>query len=177
MGFLTLFMHGVPPRNKSKNKWKSTIEVLPRKFHWKKIQPRILRKRTLKKTRVAITQAICTKNQPDPTLTRPLCFIFMITQNLIPYFGNLKHDSADLDIFAEVCGDEPRQWIVRCRACMQISAAHLIWLNDLEHDFGIHLFFFLNHLITVILFFYLSVCLLFNGISTFLGYLIPNSSF
>ena len=27
-----------------------TTEVLPRKFNWKKIQPRILRKRTLKKT-------------------------------------------------------------------------------------------------------------------------------
>ena len=50
-GMKTLLHEWSFPRNKSKNKGKSTTKVLPRKFNWKKIWPRILWKSTLKKTR------------------------------------------------------------------------------------------------------------------------------
>ena len=41
-GFVTRFQ-------RNRNKWKSTTEVLPRRFNWKKIQPRILQKITFRR--------------------------------------------------------------------------------------------------------------------------------
>ena len=48
MGSVTRFMNGASQEIKVKNKRKSTTEILPWKFNWKKIQPRILWKRTFK---------------------------------------------------------------------------------------------------------------------------------
>ena len=61
IGFVTRFLNEVSPE--IKNKWKSTTEVLPRKFKWKKTQPRILRKRNLKKTRNSKNSETFRKNR------------------------------------------------------------------------------------------------------------------
>ena len=53
--------------------------------------------------------------------------LYYSESEVLQYFGNMKHNSAALDAFAEVMKVYYQQWTVRCKA-----------LNGLEHDLVIH---------------------------------------
>ena len=86
--FHHLLLEWSSPRNKSKNKCKSTTEVLSRKFNWKKIQPRIMRKRTLKKTQIQRTLKLFDKTQKKRKYSNSKNFVSRtLFQIIFPQIG------------------------------------------------------------------------------------------